>query len=371
MDIVTLHPTNYRPVKLIQNLNSVEWIERYNEPGEFTITAEVTPTLMTDLALGKLISHVDTLDIMIVESHMIDESKNSDDPTVIEIKGRSLFSLLENRIASGSNSSEKKDRFDVATGTNVEENILYDFLPRTTVANLVVLLQDHITSGIISASDRLLNTTVSATFTGTDTTKDMVVKRGQLYSEVVKLLEQIDAGLKVTRPPQGTTQNALWQVHKGVDVSNNVIFASEFGDLEKTKYFWSQKTWKNSALVVGEWTYKVMRAAGLSGTDMRVLYVDATDYDFKPTGSSADLLLADNVLTRRGEEALAENRKQVLIETSIVPNSRYKYRKNYNIGDIVYIAGNYGISSKMRVVEYAEFWDESGETGVPTVKSIY
>jgi hypothetical protein len=363
MDIVTLHPTNYRPVKLIQNLKSVEWIERYNEPGEFTITAEPTPTLMTDLALGALISHVDTLDMMMVESHMIDESKNSDDPAVIEIKGRSLFAFLENRIASGNNFSQKNP---------VSEDInLYDFLPRTTVANLVVLLQDQITSGIISSSDRLFNTTVSATFTGTDTTKDMVVKRGQLYSEVVKLLEQIDAGLKVTRPPQGTTQNALWQVHKGVDVSDNVIFASEFGDLEKTKYFWSQKNWKNSALVVGAYTSKVMRAAGLGGTDMRVLYVDASDYDFKPTDSAADLLLADNVLTRRGDEALAENRKQVLIETSIVPNSRYKYRKNYNIGDIVYIAGNYGISSKMRVVEYAEFWDESGETGVPTVKSIY
>ena len=86
--------------------------------------------------------------------------------------------------------------------------------------------------------------------------------------------------------------------------------------------------------------------------------------------SSADLALAERVLTQRGNQALGNQRRTQFLETSINPTNRYQYRRDYNIGDIVFVRGNYNVSQLMRVVEFAEFEDETGEVGVPTVKPL-
>jgi hypothetical protein len=366
MDIVTLDPNTFFARDLVQNLNSVQWIERYSEPGEFEIRCEPSRALMEQLSLGTVISHLATRDVMMVETHQIDESKTNETPELV-ITGRSLVSFLENRIASGTNFSQKNP---VNDSTN-----LYSFLYNTTPANLLKLLQEQIQPvGSVRPDDGIPNSTVVLSNDiqyGSEVPKEMVVKRGPLYPEVVKLLTQLDAGLKVVRPAQGTADLLQWVVYKGTNL-DTVVFSSDYGDLEKTRYFWSIKGFKNTALVVGMYSAKLIQTAGVTGLNRRIMYVDASDYDHIPIIDSApDFNKTQNILQRRGEEALAENRSQTLIETSISPNSRYKYRKDYNLGDTVYVNGNYGVSARMRVTEFAEFWDESGETGVPTVKSIY
>jgi hypothetical protein len=54
----------------------------------------------------------------------------------------------------------------------------------------------------------------------------------------------------------------------------------------------------------------------------------------------------------------------------VTPNSGKRYRADYNIGDIVYVIGNYDIAQKMRVTEYAEIEDENGEVGYPTLSML-
>jgi hypothetical protein len=373
MDIVTLNPNTFFAMDLVQNLNSVQWIERYSEPGEFEIRCEPTRALMEQLSLGTVISHLATREVMMVETHQIDESNNNESPELV-VTGRSLMSFLENRIASPNNFSEK-----IRVDFDEDRNRLYSFPLNTTAENLTLLLKEHIEIGVTSIVDILPNTQVMGlgyTVQG-DTPKEMVVRRGPLYPEVVRLLGEIDAGLKVQRPSQGTADPLQWVIYKGLNL-DSVVFSSEYGDLEKTKYFWSNKGYKNSALVVGVYTARVVPITRQSqpqtspqGLNSRVMYVDASDYDHVPLDTDADIATRNNILQRRGEQALAENRVKTLIETSISPNSRYKYRKDYNLGDTIYVNGNYGVSARMRVTEFAEFWDESGETGVPTVKSIY
>jgi hypothetical protein len=45
----------------------------------------------------------------------------------------------------------------------------------------------------------------------------------------------------------------------------------------------------------------------------------------------------------------------------------YQYRRDYNIGDLVSIDGNFGQTAVMRVIEYAEIEDENGNSGHPTL----
>jgi hypothetical protein len=369
MDIVTLNPNTFFAMDLVQNLKSVQWIERYSEPGDFEIRCEPTRALMEQLSLGTVISHLATREVMMVETHQIDESNNNESPELV-VTGRSLMSFLENRIASGDNFSQKNPVTDDIN--------LYSFLSKTTPVNLLKLLQEQIqpavgiVPGSVRPEDAIPNSTIlNIVQPGVETPKEMVVKRGPLYPEVIKLLAQIDAGLKVERPAQGTADPLQWVIYKGLNL-DGVVFSSEYGDLEKTKYFWSIRGHKNTALVVGVYTAKLIQTAGVTGLNRRIMYVDASDYDYIPIiDSTPDFNKVQNILQRRGEQAIAENRPQTLIETSISPNSRYKYRKDYNLGDTVYVNGNYGVSARMRVTEFAEFWDESGETGVPTIKSIY
>jgi hypothetical protein len=389
MDILTINPADYTDCNIVNDILKVKWIERYREPGEFSITAYPTDAIRTRLALGTLITHLETQDVMMVEDHEIDESGDSD--AVIIITGRSLFAFLDHRIASPNNSSLVFPTSGLP-GSKDTPNV-YNFLPDTTVNITKQLIRDQIGSypsgsPLNSSRDTLPRVQVTSTFVGTDPIgaigtdpeKDKVVSRGQLLPQVIALLESMDAGIKILRPiPSASGASAIaitFQIHKGVDKSETAIFSNDFGDLESTRYFWSNRKYRTSAFVVSDFYARVMRPlTGTGGFNERILYVDASDAipkdAIRPAEADLDQTAAfQNILQSRGEEALGASKLEQYLETNITPSSRLKYRKDYNIGDLVYIRGNYGVSTKMRVVEYAEFEDETGESGVPTVRAI-
>ena len=86
--------------ELVNGLTSKMWIERYRDAGEFTVTANIDSDAREKLPIGSYISHVNTPEIMVVENHEISESSNTEPE--ITITGRSLETILENRII-GSN----------------------------------------------------------------------------------------------------------------------------------------------------------------------------------------------------------------------------------------------------------------------------
>jgi len=396
MDILTINPNDYTDCDVVNDILKVKWVERYREPGEFSITAYPSDAIRTRLALGTLITHLETQDIMMVEDHEINESGDAE--PVMVITGRSLTAFLENRIASPNNLSLvtwSVGPLSPGVVGYIDTPNVYNFTADTTVNITKRLIKDHIgnystgaTSGLVSARDALPRVEVTSTFVGTDPvgaigtdpSKDLVVSRGPLLPEVLKLLERMDAGLKILRPiPSASGASAIaitFQIHKGIDNSETAIFSNEFGDLEGTRYFWTNRNYKTSAFVASDYYRVVMRpSTGTGGFNERVMYVDASDAIPKESiredvASAGQVTSFENILTRRGDEALAAAKLEQYLETSITPNSRLKYRKDYNIGDLVYIRGNYGVSTKMRVVEYAEFEDETGESGVPTVKAI-
>ena len=363
MDFMTISPSNFREGALINDIKSAKWVERYQEPGEFEFRCNPYDSIRTQLALGTLVTHVDTQEVMIVEDHEINASLDSD-PELI-ITGRSLFAFLENRIASDNN-------FGQADPVTEKDNI-YELTTRQTHMQIVQILRDQITNPVLPspyAQDAIPNVTVTTSITSTETPSEIVVKRTNLYSQVSDLLQEIDAGLKVARPLAGSTANLTFLVHEGTDQSQFVVFSAQFGELDSTRYFWSTRKEKNAALVMGRFTAYVSRNPAKAGLTHKMMIVDATDFDKKYTDTNYSFDKVTRILDKRAKAAFRKTRRQKIIETSISPANRYQFRKDYNIGDIVYIAGDYGVSEKMRVVEYAEFEDESGETGVPTVKAL-
>jgi hypothetical protein len=72
-----------------------------------------------------------------------------------------------------------------------------------------------------------------------------------------------------------------------------------------------------------------------------------------------------------GRQILASQNEVSISKVEISKNTtRYKYRTNYNVGDLVSVEGNYNTSAIMRVVEYVEIEDETGENSYPTLAEI-
>ncbi len=359
MDIFTLNKTTYTNGEIVNDIDTKLWVERYRDPGEFKITCKPTDKLRTQLSRGTLISHLDTLDVMMVEDHEIEE--DSEGTSIMTVTGRSVDSFFENRMAIPNNFGLKN------VGT--EAIFLYDFFSATSWSQAASLLNDQIRSPLVAAQDALPNVSIfSNSVTATETPKERVVDRAQLDVAFKNILEQTDIGIRVERP-NGGFGNLAFILHNGTDVSNFVRFDYAAGDFDKAKYFWSIRTLKNGVQVVGKYQASITRPVGLTGWDVRMLYVNAEDYDVNPT-TPTEIDAGTRKLASRGQEELGKNKETQLLEATISTTCKPQFRKDYNIGDVVYVVGNYGISQKMRVVEFAQTEDESGISGYPTLKSL-
>jgi hypothetical protein len=69
----------------------------------------------------------------------------------------------------------------------------------------------------------------------------------------------------------------------------------------------------------------------------------------------------------RGRQALAKQNRVTISRADISKLTNYQYRRDFNVGDLVSLDGNFGQIATMRVVEYVEIEDENGESGHPTL----
>jgi len=108
------------------------------------------------------------------------------------------------------------------------------------------------------------------------------------------------------------------------------------------------------------------------GWDLRVGSVEFSEYDLDPrlfTSPAIQNIYLKVVTENKGQIELASATKITLMDitTGRIPK---KFRIDYNIGDIVYVIGDYGVSQKMRIIEYAEILDENGSSAFPTLELV-
>lgn len=352
----------------LNRLKSVMWIERYRDPGEVTIIGRIKDGIQDQLPRGSFVSHLDTDEIMIVENHEINDVRGKD--ALVTITGRSFESYLEQRVVMGNNA-----------WLNLEYLIAAD----SPHNQAVKLLKDHITT-IVATGD---NTTTPAVLQGniipfvdvlTDISEEGTValrglKRGNLHARLLELLVIDDLGVKTIRPGRGyseTAENTSLVIHKGIDRSNSVIFSYDTNEIENADYLWSIKKYKNAASVSGRWI-NVLVETGITGYDRRIMQVDAPDidevYSSPPTGANLETVKAAMVV--RGLDALSAQNEIALVKADISKGIKQSiFRQDYDVGDIITIAGDYNETKPMRVTEYVEIMDEKGLTGYPTLSAV-
>lgn len=358
MDFIKLSSTTANPTELsvgepINGYTSAMWVERYREPGEFKLEAPLSSGLREFLSIDSFITHMQTSVLMIVENHEIDQPE-ADDP-VISITGRCFSSYLERRTVGD----------QVAYLTNEIGD--YVLASDQTWDQVVHLIDQHIITSA-NVGDRLIGMDVNHTCSGAVTTEERILRPTDVHRAVLDILKVDDLGLKVVRP---TFSDPLtyFTVYRGDNVSSKVRFSWMRGDLKEVKYFFSNRKKYNQARVMGRWVQAVINPTGATGLERRTMLVDASWIDERqpayPTNPALGLIVAAMQIT--GDQALKAQHDTSITLADVAENSRYQYRVDYGLGDLVTVQGDFGTSQVMRVVEFAETDDKNGFRGHPTL----
>lgn len=366
MDIIRLHnptsPTKMEQGELINDIRSKTWVERYREAGEFTFVGDASSGLRDTLPVGSFVTHVETEELMIVENHEINDEK--DQEATITVTGRGYETELEQRIV-GSNRV-----FPGSTGRpDVVLASAYTWLQAKT---LIEMYTD--VAQLLDDNDAIPYLSIINDVTGTGIQEARTLERKDVYASLLEILAVENLGIKVIRPgvtsPLGSASpNVAWVIHKGVDLSASVMFSNDTGEIESADYLWSNKKLKNTAYVSGKWVETLVTTPA-TGYDRRMMFVDASDLDqdleVAPSGAALTAMIAS--MQQRGIQALAKQKEIALTKAEISKQAtKAQYRKDFNVGDLITIHGNYNESSIMRITEYVEIEDETGFNAYPTL----
>ena len=369
--------------QMINGLDSVMWIERYLPAGEFTLVGKVSKGFREQLPVGSLISHTGTTELMVVESHEINDDGGSE--STIQITGRSFETYLENRTISS---------FGIypfyVYPSDLAIQPYYGGSNDPAWEDARYLISKHMRNTYpTSAGSAIDNIQVTSTVSGipiVGANRAFKVGDGNLYTTVLDLLLLDNCGIKSVRPgpwndayaepgPTGPFYRPIdfgFVIHNGVDRRQEVSFSWSEGDVKSGQYLWTNKNKKTAVLVQSKW-YRQYVTDGSVGLAQRIGFVDGTDLDQKfsvaPTGS--DRTKVDNAMIARGQQYLAAQKDINISRIELTENnSRYSYRNDYNVGDIVGVNGNYNTEAVMRVAEFVEIQDTTGYSGYPTLEAI-
>lgn len=366
MDIMTLDANN-QPAKLIENYDSAIWTERFNTIGDFQLVFGDVSKYMTLLPEGTRLTLRESNHTMVVETHQIDRKKNQ--PQKLIVKGRSFESILDRRVALQSVDSLTGANDWVVSGKTPSDVAYY-------------LITEIIVNGRLSGKDKfpaamVANPPPTDWNTSTGPAKNFTIERGNLLSVVLGMLQTeaqadptttpatpavVQHGLRAVRPNSAATAIGI-QIYLGVDRSATVYFDATRELLDDGTYLFSKVGSANVGYGVGG-NFAAMMYEGAvepDGLDRRVALID---------GSSSAITTVP-VLQNYMSQTLAQASETAIFDGNINPDlNPYKYNIDYGLGDIVRVAGDYGLDEFARVTEYIRTEDATGQKAFPTLTTI-
>lgn len=347
-------PTTFTEGQAINGYDRLTWVERYSAPGEFKIETTLSSGLSIQLPVGCMISHADTLEVMIVENHEIEETIDEDPK--LTISGRTFWSYFENRIVGMLDARAENDWHPYILAADYTWN------------QLVKLINDHIQNPPADVNDALTNIKANTSVTGVSVSEARTLKHDDLFKHVSDILKIDDLGIKTIRRNEfgvtgGSNTETKIHIYKGANKTSTIMFSSVSGDISQAHYLISQKKNKNCALVLGD-HFHIMVDGPETKYDRRMMLVDGKDID---KDLSLTLPAIISAMTIRGKQALASQNMVSISQIDLSDNARPQFRRDYNIGDLVSIDGSYGSIDIRRISEYAEIEDENGTSGHPTL----
>ena len=417
---------NFETIGLVDTYKSLIWANRYNDLGDCELYVPASNENMNLLKRGYYI-------------------RRSDDDMVCRIKKVEL------------DTSPEDGNYLIVTGYDVKQwlnqRVIWDtvIISETT---LETFLRGLVTSAFViptNANRKITDENGNIKFkldsaTGFSETYSGNISYANVGETIRAYCKEQGWGYRVVFKNDGIF---YFQLYKGIDRSNTVIFADEYENLSTTKCILDDTNIENVALIAGAGSGSERLCVNIGdtkGADRYELFVDNKDtanvikyeelislypggsvfttpegkyfyqlnyieililnneqkawlldqypggqvvtHDVseyyrltniniaelpKSTPSNSDDVKLLNVvynsyLYANGGTILGEYGAKTTFEGTAIPDMQYKYREDYNLGDLVRIRTDYGISAEARITEVIEVSDENGYSIEPKLE---
>ena len=339
---------NFEKIALIDAYESLLWTDRYNKPGEFEIYTPVADFALQYPVADNYLQIKESEHTMVIEDTTIES--NVETGNHIKITGRSLESILDRRIVWAQ--TDISGNLQNGIKRLLTENIISPSIADRRIPNFI--FED-------STDEEITKLTMENQYTGDN-----------LLDIVQTLCETNEIGYKILL---NDDNNFVFKLYKGIDRSYRqetlpfVVFKPSFENIINSNYAELNSEAKTITLVAGEGegSSRVTRVVGTgSGLLRKELYTDARDIQ------SEDMSTADYYakLDQRGTEKLKENKIKKTFDGECETTRMYVYKRDFDMGDCVQVANEYGMESPTRVVEYIWSSSAQGTTSYPTFEAL-
>lgn len=334
MELRVYNPDLYR-IGQIENQTSLIWTRKFFEAGDFEIHAPITPRNLKLFAKNNIVSIKGAKEAGVIEDI---EKEESYEKREITVKGRFLSSYTSRRVIHGTVNYEN-EKIEV---------IMRELLTRCAQIPHVELGEFH----------------------GFDDQVSFQITYKNLQTVLTKISKFGLVGYRFT--PDFYNHKIIFDTMKGVDRSfsqkanKRVIFTEDYNNLTNAVYKYNNQALKTVAIVggQGEGNERIIVTVGSgSGLELREIFIDAHDL------SQEELTLDQykEALRQRGREALQEAGEAESLECETIPEMNFKYKKDYDLGDIVTIKKkSWGLHMNKRITEIQEVYENGGGYIVPT-----
>ena len=349
---IYLLDTDFRRIRLIDEYISMIWTDRYADAGDFELYLTATVENVSIFKTGMFLSNTLSEHLMVVET--IEIKSDIEDGAKLIVSGRSLESILSRRIVWNQTVFENKNIQDIIFEL-LKDSIISPKNSSRKIDNFVF--------------ERLENTQVNTVRLDKQYTGDNV------YTVIHELCEQYGLGFKLIRVNNQFRFGLYLGKNHTHDMDSFVTFSPKFDNLISSNVITSIRDNVNIACVAGEGegaSRKIISAgAETSGIERMELFVDARSVSSK---TENDAVISSEqykaMLLQKGMEELNVHQSKTTIESEVDYNGIFKYKKDFDVGDIVNVSNEFGYSGKLRITEIVTSDSVDGITIVPTFKVI-
>lgn len=360
MELYTLDSL-WRRVAVIDVWKSLIWTERYKELGDFQLDIVSTPQTRGLLKVGTYLAMSDSFYVMKITSTEDDDS--ADDERILTVKGSSLEVILNDRVAA-----------KALTDTTTNPNWTITDAPAAVMRKI---FHDICVTGTLHAAD-IIPFVTEGTFLPASTIAEPIdpitveIEPTSVLAAIKAVSDVWNIGFRLLR--HYDTSRLYWTVYTGSDRTSSqttlpaVIFSPELDNLQNTKELISIDGAANVAYVFSPAGFQEVYPVGVDpeveGFDRHVMVVNATDITVDDYDTPEKVAAA---LIQKGNEALSGVQTYQAFDGEISQHSRYKYGRDFFLGDIVEQRNDDGVANNMRVTEQIFVSDEQGERAYPTL----
>jgi ReqiPepy6 Gp37-like protein len=361
MELYTLDSL-LRRTDLLDSHESLIWTDRYKQYGDFELSIASTFRTRGLLRVDVLLATDVSRRVMKIET--VEDSYDDDNRRMLKIKGRSLETILYDRVAKESLSSLTTSPTWTIAG-----------LTATAVARKI--FHDICVTGILSVYDKIpfIHEGTFAEASNITEPVDPItvdIAPTSVYDAITQLADIWNFGFRLLR--NGDASELWFDIYMGSDRTTGqsilpaVVFSPQLDNLQNTTELVTTEGAKNVAYVFSPDGFQMVYAddvdTDIDGLERRVLMVDANDVTADAYPVPADLTAA---LIQRGNEELSKARTYQAFDGEISQASQYKPGRDYNVGDLIEMRNTDGVTNNMRVTEIIYASDSEGERSYPTL----